>query len=117
MEGSLRALKILVAVMGVMLVAGVVALAIGIAYKLGHRQPETVESAAVKAAPPVTPRGRPIAIPLPAGAHIIAAQSDRDRLMVRIGLPDGGEEFALFDWKTGARIGSLEFRPAPAAAR
>jgi hypothetical protein len=117
MEGSLRALKILVAVMGVMLVLGVAALAVGVAYKLGHRRPHASRPAAASLAAPTLTAGnrRPAIIALPPGARIIGSQTDGDRLLVRLALPDGGEEFALFDWKTGARIGAFDFRPgAPA---
>lgn len=102
----MRALKILVVAMGVMLVAGIVALGFGIAYRIHH--PQTASSATVHA--PIAPHGMPRAVTLPSGARVISTQSDGDRVMVRLALADGGEELLLLDWRSGATLGALTLK-------
>ncbi|MGH6990404.1 MAG: hypothetical protein ACREE3_10960 [Stellaceae bacterium] len=104
-------MKILVAFLGFLLVAGLVVLGLAITYNVGDRHRHVAESA-----PAVTiQKARHAVITLPAGARILNAHLAGDRLLVRILLPGGGEEFALYDWKTGAQVGVLDFRPAVAA--
>jgi hypothetical protein len=102
----MQALKILVVVLGLFLIAGVVALGVGIAYRLNHRD---------LSPSPVTARTVPLSgatrlVTLPAGAKIITAQSDGDRVMVRLGLSDGTERLMLLDWKTGAILSTLNLK-------
>jgi hypothetical protein len=104
----MRALKILVVVMGVMLIAGIVALGVGISYRVNHRA-----APALLAVPTaIPPHGMPRSVELPAGAKILGVQSDGDRVMVRLGLTDGGEELMLLDWRTGARLATFDLRAA-----
>jgi len=102
----MQGLKILVVILGLLLIAGVVALGVGIAYRLnhGHLAP------APKAARMVPLNGAPRFVTLPAGAKILGAQSDGDRVMVRLGLSDGSERLMLLDWKTGAILSTLNLK-------
>jgi hypothetical protein len=102
----MRALKVLVAVLGVLLIAGVVALGVGIAYRLnhGHLAPSPTTERMVPLG------GAPRLVTLPAGAKILGAQSDGDRVMVRLGLSDGSESLMLLDWKTGAILSTLNLK-------
>lgn len=102
----MRALKIIVVVMGVMLVVGVVALGVGIAYRVNHRPPATPTAMRTI----VPPRGVPRSVALPTGAKILDARSDGDRVMVRLGLADGGEQLLLLDWQTGATLATLNLK-------
>jgi Family of unknown function (DUF6476) len=102
----MQALKILVIVLGLLLIAGVVALGVGIAYRLHH--PSAAPSPTT--APRVTFGGAPRLVTLPAGAKILGAQSDGDRVMVRLGLTDGSERLMLLDWKTGAILSTLNLK-------
>ena len=103
----MRALKILVIVMGVLLIAGVVALGVGIAYRVNH--PRTLEPpVAMRTVTP--PNGLPRSVALPMGAKIVAVQSDGDRVMLRLGLADGGEQLMLVDWSTGAVLSVLNLK-------
>jgi len=102
----MQALKILVVALGVLLIAGVVALAVGIAYRLNHGR-ETPSPAAARLAPH---GGAPRFVALPAGARILGTQSDGDRVMVRLGLADGGERLMLLDWNTGAVLATLNLK-------
>lgn len=102
----MRALKILVYVMGVMLVVGTLVLAGTIIYRVKHRPAEA--TAAIPAVIP--PNGMPRNVKLPTGAKVIATQSDGDRVMLRLMLADGGEQLMLVDWKTGAVLSSLNLK-------
>jgi Family of unknown function (DUF6476) len=102
----MQALKILVVVLGLLLIAGVVALGVGIAYRLNHGR---------LAPSPTSERMMPFGsaprlVTLPAGAKILAAQSDGDRVMVRLGLSDGSERLMLLDWQTGAILSTLNLK-------
>jgi hypothetical protein len=102
-----RALKILVVVMGVMLVVGFVALVISIAYVAKHRQ---------TAAPLVTAGPAPYtapAIELPAGARIETMALATNRLVLSIIMPDGDRELLVLDPASGRRLGTIPLRAAP----
>lgn len=102
----MQALKILVVVLGLLLIAGVVALGVGIAYRVNHRHP--APSPATERMVPLN--GAPRLVTLPAGAKILGAQSDGDRVMVRLGLSDGSERLMLLDWQTGAVLSTLNLK-------
>jgi hypothetical protein len=102
----MRALKILVVAMGVLLVIGIVGLGYGIAYRMHH--PRAAAPASPRLA--IAPHGTPHAVPLPAGATILSAQSDGDRVLVRLALTGGGEELLLLDWRTGAVLSALTLK-------
>jgi len=87
----MRALKLLVVVMGVLLVAGVIALGVAITVRV-QRGPSG-ETAAL-----------PLHLSLPEGAHVAAAELAGDRILVRLTLSDGGEELLLLNARTGAEI-------------
>ncbi len=100
----MRALKLLVAVMGVLLVGGTAALIVAVIDRARHR---------VAAPAPAVAHGFDRAvIDLPAGARVLGSDSVGDRLAVRIGLADGGEALILIDPRSGARLGTIELRPA-----
>jgi Family of unknown function (DUF6476) len=99
----LRALKILVVVMGIMLVVGFAALFAVVAARVSHR-------GAVASA------GRPLsrtAIEIPHGARVEAMTTAPDRLILDLALPDGQRQLVFIDLATGARLGTIELHPAP----
>lgn len=98
----MRALKILVVVMGVMLVVGFAALVAIVAGRIS-RGPTPVAARAF-AAPPID---------IPRGARIEAMTAGSDRLVLSLALPDGGRQLLILDLVTGARRGTIELRPAP----
>jgi hypothetical protein len=102
-----RALKILVIVMGVMLVGGFVALIISIAQMAKHRETTLPVPAATR-----TPYAAP-AIELPAGARIEAMALGADRLVLNIITPDGNRELLVLDLASGRRLGTIPLRAAP----
>ena len=97
---SLRALKILVVVMGMMLVAGVVILIATIAMRAS--QPRSGEAPLT-----VSP------IELPAGARIEAMSIGGDRLVIDIVLPDGNRQLRILDLARGRILGVVPIRSAP----
>jgi hypothetical protein len=98
---NLRFLKILVAVMGVMLVAGVAALAVTIAARLGHHPALPAETFT---APPIT---------LPHGASIEKMSVGADRIVLEILLADRSAELVVIDLATGRLVGIFPLREAP----
>lgn len=102
----MRGLKILVIVLGILLVAGALAVVGGIIYRGRHPLP----ARAGGHGPFET------AVTLPAGARLLGAETSGERLLLRLGLAAGGERILIFDLGSGARIGTLELRPAQGAA-
>jgi hypothetical protein len=92
---NLRSLKLLVAVMGVLLVAGVVVLAVAIATRLSHHAPPP--ASAFTAAP----------VALPRGAKIEAMSTGPDRIVLDIALGDGTRQLIVIDLQTGRLLGTI----------
>jgi len=98
-----RALKILVVVMGVMIFAGVAVLIVVIAGRLTPRHAAATSSQPLAAAP----------IELPAGARIETIGVGSDRLVLDIVLPDGNRQLAIIELATGRRLAAIPLRTAP----
>lgn len=107
----MRGLKVLVIVMGVLLVAGVIALGFAVRYRLNH--PRQARSAAPAAAAAIGPAGAPSAmtLDLPQGARVVGAEASGDRLVVRVELAGGSEELIIVNLLTGAPIATVTLRP------
>jgi len=97
-----RALKILVVVMGVMILAGVAALVVVIAGRLSRGGAGT--SSPPFAASPIE---------LPAGARIETMSTSADRLVIDLVLPDGNRRLVIIDLATGRSLGTIPLRTAP----
>jgi hypothetical protein len=106
-DRTMRALKILVGVLGVLLVAGTVALVTVVVGRIRHGP---VTAAGVE-------RGSPVRTSLPPGSHIIATELSGDRLLVRLALADGGEALVLFNARSGAEVAVIGIGAAAADAR
>jgi hypothetical protein len=98
----MRALKVLVVVMGVLLAVGVIALAMAVAARIERGG---TASTLAKA------NTGPVRDALPAGSRVLAAELSGDRLMVRVALADGGEQLLLFDAKSGLPVAVIELAP------
>jgi hypothetical protein len=97
----LRALKILVIVMGLMLVAGVVALVAALAVRIQHRgTPPT----AAFTAPPVF---------VPHGSKIETMTVGTDRIVLQVDLVDGSVELVVIDLGTGRELGIIPLKEQP----
>ncbi len=99
----MRALKIMVVVMGVMLVVGFAALVAVIAGRVS-RGGSTTTAAHGFAAPPID---------IPRGARIEAMAAGPDRLILALELPEGGRQLVVIDLAKGIRLGTIELHPVP----
>lgn len=98
----LRALKVLVVVMGIMLVVGFAALVVVIAGRVSRGGPPMPTSAPFAAAP----------LDLAAGTRIEAIGVGAERLVLAVVLPDGTRELVILDIASGRRLGSIPLRTA-----
>lgn len=96
----MRALKTLVAVMGILLIGGFAALVAVIIGRVSR-----------SSAPPHS--FAPTAIDIPRGARIEAMTTATDRLILDLALPDDRRQLVVIDLVTGTRLGTIELRPAP----
>jgi hypothetical protein len=99
----MRALKILVVVMGVMLIVGFAALVVVIAGRVSRGGPAATAAHGF-AAPPID---------IPRGARIEAMTVGPDRLILALALPDGGRQLVVVDLTKGTRLGTIELHPVP----
>jgi hypothetical protein len=100
----MRALKILVVVMAIMLVVGFAALVAVVAGRIsrGGSTPAT-------ASRPFGGRS----IEIPRGSRIEAMSAGPDRLVLGLSLPEGGRQLLIIDMATGSRLGTVELQPVP----
>jgi len=96
----MRALKILVIVMGVMLIGGFALLVAVIAGRLsrGGGVPRSFVATTID---------------VPRDARIGSMTATADRLVVELVLPQGGHQLIVVDLATGARLGTIELRTLP----
>jgi hypothetical protein len=99
----MRALKILVVVMGIMLIVGFAALVAVIAGRISRGG----------STPTVTRAFSSRAIEIPRGARIEAMTAGPDRLVLGLTLPEGGRQLLIIDLATGVRLGTIELQPTP----
>jgi len=96
----MRALKIIVVVMGVMLIGGFAILVAVIASRLG-RGGNTARSFAATT------------IDIPHDARIEAMTAGTDRLVLDLVLPEGQRQLVVIDLGTGTRLGTIDLHTAP----
>jgi hypothetical protein len=96
----MRALKILVVVMGVMLIGGFALLVAVVAGRLprGASVPRSFAATAID---------------IPRDARIEAMTAGADRLVLELVLPEGRRQLVVVDLATGARLGTIELRAPP----
>ena len=96
----MRALKILVVVMGVMLIGGFALLVAVVAGRLprGATVPRSFAATAID---------------IPRDARIEAMTAGADRLVLELVLPEGRRQLVVVDLATGARLGTIELRAPP----
>jgi len=106
---AMRALRLLVIVLGVLLVGGTLGLVVAIIVRAPHPSESRPESRS-----PGAPRTAPFdaVLDLPAGAVVHSVQEAGARLAIRLVLPDGGQEIIILDPVSGARLGTIALRPA-----
>lgn len=99
----MRALKILVGVMGVMIVAGFATLVVMIAGRVSGGGRGTASTPPFVAAP----------IELPKGARIETMSTGSDRVVIDLVLPDGNRRLVIIDLATGRNLGTIPLLTAP----
>lgn len=94
----MQALKVLVVIMGLMILAGLTLLGAIMASRVAHRPPATPASAPAFSAAPID---------LPAGARVATIKVGTDRLVVDIVFADGNHQLLVIDLLTGRRLGTI----------
>lgn len=84
--------------MGVMLVAGVVALVAVVAVRLSYRVPAAFSAPAIE---------------LPKGAEIDSVSTGPDRIVLHLSLADGTRQLVIIDLATGRQVGVIPLRESP----
>ena len=106
----MQALKALVIIMGVLIIAGMGLLVYGLMTRVSWdevaSQPERAPATAVSAFGAVSSA-------LPAGASVVSVSVDKGRAVVHVRLAGGGAEIRLFDLATGAASGTIQLKAAP----
>jgi hypothetical protein len=97
-----RALKILVIAMGVLIVVGVITLVALLVARAG-KGPAPVGGGEVFA---------DTTLALPAGSRVVSVQTAADRLVVEIDTGGGGRQLLILDPRSGRRIGGIALQPA-----
>jgi hypothetical protein len=100
----MRALKILVAVMGIMLVGGFATLIAVIAGRVAHRQQASAPAATAFSGAPID---------LPSGARTETMAIGDGKLAVALALQDGTRRIIVIDLASGRQLGAIPLRPAP----
>jgi hypothetical protein len=104
----MRSLKLLVVVMGVLLIAGIIALGFAVNYRMKHPRADAAPQAPISSATPGT-------IDLPPGSRVVGTEVSGDRLVVRVELAGGGgEELIFVNIETGAPVSTLILKPKAA---
>jgi hypothetical protein len=98
----MRGLKILVIVIGIVIVVGFGVVVAVIAGRIARRESAGVVHSF---------SGGTIGIP--AGARVESMTASSDRLILDLALPGGVHRIIVVDPATGARLGTIELRPAP----
>ncbi len=110
----MAALKTLVIVLGVLILAGLAAVSYGVLTKFSGDGAETESPA--DAGPGRVSVAVPfgdVSVDVPAGARVEETDLDGGRLVVRLAMPDGETRLIVIDLAHGAVLGSVRLRPAP----
>ena len=103
----MRWLKALVIGMGVAIVIGMAVVIIEVARRANAPVQPTTDGAS-------SPAFGDVRVQIPAGASVVETLPGRDRLTVRLRLPDGRAALLIIDTATGEKVGmiTLDGRPA-----
>jgi hypothetical protein len=99
----MRALKVLVVVMGVLLIAGFAVVVVTIMGRMTQK--------AAPVAPAVTAHLTPFGnatVTLPPDALVMEVQGAGDRILLRLDLRDGSEMLLVLDAATGSELGRIK---------
>jgi hypothetical protein len=113
----MQALKAVVVVMAVLIVAGLGLLAYGLVTKMGG-SPKSDNIASHDAGADMNKARQysafgTVETELPPGARVVGMAVNDGRIVVRVELPDGGHSLMVFSVDTGAQLGTIRIRTAP----
>ena len=112
----MQALKALVIVMGVLILAGMALVGYTIVKRAtapeASRRTVAAGSSASPAAGEAAPYG-PVEIALPAGARILRTETAGRRLIVELELAGGGERILAIELETGKLLGTIDLKARP----
>ena len=97
----MRALKLLVVVMGVLLIAGFAVVVVTIMSRMNQKAAPTAST------PHLMPFGS-TTVTLPVDALVMEVQGAGDRILLRLDLRDGTEMLLVLDAATGAELGRIK---------
>lgn len=106
---TIRKLKGLVIGLGILIVLGLGAVAVGVVRTIGDLGRSGPPAGGAGAAPG---RFDTSHIALPPGARLIDVAAAGDRVLLRLGLADGTARIVVVDLNSGARLGTIELSPA-----
>jgi hypothetical protein len=96
----MRALKILVGIMGAMILAGVAVLGATVAGRMTRSTPPTQAFSAPS-------------IDIPADARVESMSTGADRIVLDLVLSDGTRQLLIVDLASGRKLGTVPLRTAP----
>ena len=103
----MQALKALVIIMGILIIAGMGLLGYGLMTRVSWNE---VSGQAEKPPTGQVASFAAVVSPLPAGASVASVSVENDRAVVLGQLPDGGAEIRLFDLETGSVRGTIRLK-------
>ena len=103
----MQALKALVIIMGILIIAGMGLLVYGLMTRVLWNE---VSGQADKPQMTLAASFDVVVSTLPAGASVASVSVENDRAVVLVQLPDGGAEIRLFDLETGSVIGTIRLK-------
>jgi hypothetical protein len=99
----MRAIKIAIVVMTILIVAGLALLAYGLVTRLGG----STEAPANRPAPVDHSAFGTVETVLPAHGRVMGMAVDSGRAIIRVETPDGGQSLMVFDLDNGAALGVI----------
>jgi len=103
----MRALKVLVAVMTLLIIAGVIGIVVIIAGRLST--PSRKPPLAALGGP-----GGPVTVALPPGGHVAGMAGVGERLVLRVERPGADDTLLVIDPGSGAVLQTMDLSPNPA---
>ena len=110
----MAAIKTLVIVLGVLILAGLAAVSYGVLTQFSESDGDDGTGSETRpgAVSVAVPFGD-LTVDVPAGARVEDTDLDGGRLVVRLAMPDGEARLIVIDLAHGAVLGSVRLRPAP----
>jgi len=105
----MQALKALVIIMGLLIIAGMGLLVYGLLTRVSWNE---VSGQAEKPPAAQTASFEAVVSTLPSGASVASVSVENNRVVVQVQLPGGGAEVRLFDLETGAVIRTIQLQAA-----